>query len=1077
MILKNSMRKYLRLILVGMAVAAMALAGTGCTAKAKKAYHLRRADKFYAATQYDQAEIEYINALRNAPLNSHAIGRLGLIYYNEGRVQHAAPYLLKATELDTNNLEYRLSLGYVSSVLGRSKDARDSANYVLDHQPLNIEAPLLLAEASSSPPEIATAQQKLATLDAAGSQAPIQVALGTLALKTHDLKAATAYFNRALTDDPNSSAAQAAMGTVLWNSGDLKQADEHFQKAAALAPPRSPRQIQYAQFKIATKDFAAATHILEGINQTAPDYLPAMSLLAEIGLKDKNFDDAGKWVDTMLARDPDNYEAMSLQSRLKLLEGKPDEAVPVLDRMVKLYPQSPHAHLGLAQAYLDLNDLDKAEFNLNRALDINSNYVEASFLLGEIQIKNHNPAPVVAAMKRIIARQPQLTQAQLMLADADRLQGNVEDALAIYQSLEKGLPQNPVIPFLEASAYRQLKQNDQAVAAYNRVLVLDPTNFPAFEGLVNVDLAGHQYATALQRIQNELQKRPNDNQLNIMLAQVYEFSGNTNQAEATLQHAIEAAPDNPQPYLLLASVYLDQKQYPKATDKLSALLAKDPKNLNALMLAATIHDQAGEYQEEAEELHKMLDVNPKISAALNNLAYVDSEHLGKLDEAFDLAQRAHDLLRNDPSTSDTLGWISFQKGSYTSALELLQDSARSLPREPSIQYHLGMANYVLGNTDAARDALQRALQLSSSFDHHEESQQVLNILAIDPQTADANAQSRLEKRVGDKPDDQIALAKLAAIYQRNGDADKATSTYEALLRANPQNLAGSLNLARLYAAKDPKKAYDFARAAYKQAPDNPDVLEITGNLAYQNGDYRLAYTLLQQATQVRSLPPQTQFVYAQANYSMGKIPEAQQLLASLPQSSLTAAQVAESQRLARLMALVYTPAQAISSSGAMSDILKSEPNYVPALMVMGVVDEQKGDAPAASSQYEKVLATFPDFIPAERQLTILYAHDTNKLAQGYAFGVKCREFYPNDPGLAKAMGLILYQQGDFSRAASQLRDAARTTPDAETLFYLGSAQYQLKNRTESKANLQRALDLKLSDAQADAARKMLAQLK
>jgi len=81
----------------------------------------------------------------------------------------------------------------------------------------------------------------------------------------------------------------------------------------------------------------------------------------------------------------------------------------------------------------------------------------------------------------------------------------VDDALAIYQTVEKQYPQNSVIPFLEASAYQLLKQNDQAVAAYNRVLALDPTNFPAFEGLVNLDLAGQQYAVARQRIEDKLQ--------------------------------------------------------------------------------------------------------------------------------------------------------------------------------------------------------------------------------------------------------------------------------------------------------------------------------------------------------------------------------------------------------------------------------------------------------------------------------------------------------------------------------------------------------------------------------------------
>jgi len=1071
------MRNYLRLILVGAAVLAVALGGAGCTAKAKKAYHMHRADKFYAAAEYDNAEIEYINALRAAPLNSHAIGQLGLIYFNEGRVLHAAPYLIKATSLDTNNLDYRRSLGFVYSVLGRSKEAREAANYVLDRQPHDPEAPLLLSETANSSQDIAAARQKLLQLDSTGAQASIQVALGTLAMKEHDLKSASAYFDRALADDTNSSAAHAALGTVFWGGGDLKQAEEHFQKAASLSPARSARRVQYAQFKMATKDLAGARQVLEEINKEAPDYLPAQSLLAEVCLAEKKFDEAGRWIDTMLARDVDNYEAMSLESQLKLAQGKPDEAVSVLERLVKLYPQASHARFDLAQAYLDMNVLDKAEFNVNRALDINSNYTAAALLLGEIHIRNHDPAPVVAAMKRILATRPEVVQAQLMLADAERLQGNVDDALAIYQNEEKQFPQNPAIPFLEASAYQQLKENDQAAAAYNRALALDPTNFPAFEGLVNVDLTGHQYAAAEQKIEKELQKQPKEARLRLMLAEVYQFSGETNKTESTLQEAMAANPEDVHPYIMLAAIYRDQKQYQKAVDTLNILLAKDPKNINALMLAATIHDLAGEYKEEAEALQKILDQNPKISAALNNLAYVDSEHLGKVDEAFDLAQRAHDLLRNDPATDDTFGWISLQKGAYASALELLQESARGLPREPSIQYHLGMANYMVGDTDDAQAAFQRALQISTSFDHHEDCQQLLDVLAIDPQTADANAQALIEKRVAGQPEDQVALAKLAAIYQRNGDADKAASTYEALVRANPQSLAGALNLARLYAVKDVKKGYDFARMAYKQAPDNADVLEITGILAYQNGDYRLAYTLLQQTAQARSIPPQTQFVYAEATYSMGKIPDAQQLLANLPKTGLTPAQTAEAQRLSNLMALVYTPAQAASSAGTISDILKAEPTYVPALMVMGVIDEQKGDASAATDEYEKALATFPDFIPAERQLAILYSRDTTKLAQGYAFGTKCREFYPNDAGLAKAMGLILYQQGDFSRAATQLGEAAQTAPDAETFFYLGSAQYQLKNRLESKANLQRALDAKLTDAQSEAARKMLAQLK
>ena len=1067
------MRIFLRLLLVGGMLGALTMVDTGCTAKAKKTYHLHRADKFYTASQYEQAEIEYINALRNAPLDSHAIGRLGLIYFNDGRLQHASPYLAKASELDTNNLECRTKLGFVYAAFGKQKEARDSANYVLDRNPQEAEAPLLLADNCNLAKDINVARQKLLKLDPNFSAAPIQVALGTLSFKDHDLKTAAAYFNRALVDDPHFAAAEAATATLLWLAGDSKQADEHFHKAATLSPPRSPHRIQYAQFKMKINDTAGAKQVLEEVNQQAPDYFPALTMLAEIALSEKKWDESAAWIEKILARDPDDYEGMSLDGQLKMAEAKGDDAIAGLERMTKLYPQSARTRYELAQVYISSGDASKAEYNLNQALNINSNFVEAALLLGELQIKNRNPAPVVAAMKDLTQKQPQVVEAQMLLADAYRLQGDSADALAIYQAVEKQFPQNPQVPLLEASAYKQIKDNAQAGAAYNRVLALDPTNFPALEGLVDLDLAGRQYTTALKRIENEVQKRPQEEPLLIMLASVYKISGNVDKTESTLQQAIQNAPNDAEPYLLLSSMYHEQKQNQKAWDELNAILARAPQNISALMFIVSLQDEAKAYAEEAATMQKILTINPKFSPALNNLAYLDAEHLNKLDEAYDLAQRAREIMRNDPSTADTLGWVSLLRGSYSSALNLLQESARSLPQEPDVQFHLGMADYMMGDEEAAQTALQRALQLNPSFEHHEDCEQSLNVLAIDPQTADASALALLEKRVSSKTDDQIALGKLAVIYQHTGKTEKAISTYEALLQANPQNFNATFNLASLYAGKDFKKAYELARIAYKQFPDNTDVQQLAGSLAYQNGDYRFAYTLLQQATQAQSLSPQGRFYYAQAAYSMGDVTDAQQVLVSLAPTALLAGQAAEVQRFTNLTSLYYTPARAVDSAAQISDILNSEPNYVPALMVMGVIDEQKRETSAAVDIYEKVLATFPDFVPAERQLAIIYSHDPTKLDRGNALGSKARAAYPGDPALAKALGMIFYQQGDYSRALSQLRYAAQNAPDAETFFYLGAAQFQLKNRTESRANLERALDMKLTETEAQVARGML----
>src|ERR1035438_2220694 len=91
----------------------LAIADTGCTAKMKAAYHQQRADRYYDAGQFDQAEIEYKNVLRNAPQNAQAWSRLGVIYFDQGRLGEAGQILGRAQQLATNNLEVRLKLGTI----------------------------------------------------------------------------------------------------------------------------------------------------------------------------------------------------------------------------------------------------------------------------------------------------------------------------------------------------------------------------------------------------------------------------------------------------------------------------------------------------------------------------------------------------------------------------------------------------------------------------------------------------------------------------------------------------------------------------------------------------------------------------------------------------------------------------------------------------------------------------------------------------------------------------------------------------------------------------------------------------
>ena len=268
-----------------------------------------------------------------------------------------------------------------------------------------------------------------------------------------------------------------------------------------------------------------------------------------------------------------------------------------------------------------------------------------------------------------------------------------------------------------------------------------------------------------------------------------------------------------------------------------------------------------------------------------------------------LAQRARGLLPFDPSTADTLGWVCFKRGSYQTALGLLQESAAKLPAVPEVQFHLGMASYMMADEPAARAALQQAGQSGAAFPGRDECQLCLSILDLKPATADATARAMLEKRISQKSDDPVALVRLAAIYERDGNAEKAISAYESILQAIPKNLEAMIHLIRLYAAKDPKKAYEMAKAANKLAPYDPEVSHTLGRLAFLAGDYQLAANVLQQTSQAQPNDASLLFDYAQAAFSRGKVSETQTALQNALGLNLPAAQASQAKRMLDMIGL------------------------------------------------------------------------------------------------------------------------------------------------------------------------------
>jgi len=89
-----------------------------------------------------------------------------------------------------------------------------------------------------------------------------------------------------------------------------------------------------------------------------------------------------------------------------------------------------------------------------------------------------------------------------------------------------------------------------------------------------------------------------------------------------------------------------------------------------------------------ESLRRRLGDND--ATILNNLAWAYSEN-GDLGRAVPLARRAWTLDRDNPATTDTLGWLLFKAGRRAEGLALLERAARGAPSDAAIRQRLAQA--------------------------------------------------------------------------------------------------------------------------------------------------------------------------------------------------------------------------------------------------------------------------------------------------------------------------------------------------------------------------------------------------
>ena len=369
-----------------------------------------------------------------------------------------------------------------------------------------------------------------------------------------DLKSAIEDLKDVLKQEPNSRSGLYFMAQANYNLGYIDQARSFASELEKNYPDYLPAKLMQLQLTMAggkPTDYSAAislaTDLLARVDKTAPDRENSPGMLAELREKSllvrgtaqlqlKNLAAARQDYDLakgIAPRDPIVYNSLAL---LGLAENKEADAISAFENALNVDATNFDALNGLITLYARNKEVDKAHARIDLALNAYPNMASLHYLKAQAYGYQQNGQMVEAELNKAL----ELDQ----------------NYLPAYSAL--------------AALFIQSKQEDRAIAQYQKIISLRPENSIPYTliGILedqrkNFDVAADNYRKALEKDPNSVIAANN-------LAWLYAVTGKGNLDEAVrlAQGAVQKNPNVPGFIDTLGWVYYKKNLHTAAVEQL-----------------------------------------------------------------------------------------------------------------------------------------------------------------------------------------------------------------------------------------------------------------------------------------------------------------------------------------------------------------------------------------------------------------------------------------------------------------------------------------------------------------------------
>jgi len=351
----------------------------------------------------------------------------------------------------------------------------------------------------------------------------------------------------------------------------------------------------------------------------------------------------------------------------------------------------------LADAYIrkaretgDVNEYERADAALQKALSIHPNYDVAQAYLSTVRYVQHDFQGALNLASQVYTAHPNAIGALATMGDANLELGNYGEAEFAYKKLAEKSQSAAIymrlarLAWLHGKPGEALTWMEQATIDSDKTGLLDENSawyhFQLGELNFNTNhlpLAEEQYSIALKSFDRYY----------LALAGMGKVRAAEGRYSEAIEYYEEAVAIIPQPDLLSA--------------------------LGDLYIATGSPDKAKYEYDTVEFIGKLQAINKVIYN--RQLALFYANHDRNLEESLQLAQNelAH---RKDIYAYDTYAWALYKNGHYAKAADVMQQSLKLGTQDAMLYYHAGMIYKSLGDNVQAQTMLSKALSINPHFD-------------------------------------------------------------------------------------------------------------------------------------------------------------------------------------------------------------------------------------------------------------------------------------------------------------------------------------------------------------------------